>query len=225
MASKIKVDAIETTTGSGSIAINNTLSGFTSTGIDDNATSTAITIDSSENVGIGTTTPTNKAHLHASGSSYLQITNGTSGALVTDGAYIGLANADTTLRITNRENSGIRLSPNDTESLFLTNDGRGLSEFTVYCWLNYNGSSNSIRDSHNVSSVSDWGTGDFGIYIASGFGNSNYSAVGMSSDHRIMTCNTSNTAPQGGRFDFEVRDGGGTGVDRDYNFVQLVGSP
>jgi hypothetical protein len=53
MASKIKVDAIETTTGSGSIAINNTLSGFTSTGIDDNATSTAITIDSSENVGIG----------------------------------------------------------------------------------------------------------------------------------------------------------------------------
>ena len=31
---------------------------FTSTGIDDNATSTAITIDASENVGIGTTSPT-----------------------------------------------------------------------------------------------------------------------------------------------------------------------
>src|SRR6056300_1503639 len=31
---------------------------FTSTGIDDNATSTAITIDSSENVGIGTASPT-----------------------------------------------------------------------------------------------------------------------------------------------------------------------
>ena len=35
-----------------------TLTGFTSTGIDDNATSTAITIDSSENVGIGTGSPT-----------------------------------------------------------------------------------------------------------------------------------------------------------------------
>ena len=35
-----------------------TLTGFTSTGIDDNATSTAITIDASENVGIGTATPT-----------------------------------------------------------------------------------------------------------------------------------------------------------------------
>ena len=34
-----------------------TVTGFTSTGIDDNATSTAITIDSSEKVGIGTTGP------------------------------------------------------------------------------------------------------------------------------------------------------------------------
>jgi len=34
--------------------------GFTTTGIDDNATSTAITIDSSENVGIGTTGPSTK---------------------------------------------------------------------------------------------------------------------------------------------------------------------
>jgi hypothetical protein len=33
---------------------------FSSTGIDDNATSTAITIDSSENVGIGLTNPTYK---------------------------------------------------------------------------------------------------------------------------------------------------------------------
>jgi hypothetical protein len=39
-----------------------TLTGFTSTGIDDNATSTAITIDSSENVGIGIT-PTAKLDL------------------------------------------------------------------------------------------------------------------------------------------------------------------
>jgi hypothetical protein len=35
-----------------------TLTGFTSTGIDDNADATAITIDSSENVGIGTSSPT-----------------------------------------------------------------------------------------------------------------------------------------------------------------------
>ena len=40
-----------------------TLAGFTSTGIDDNATSTAITIDSSENVGIGETAPLGKLHV------------------------------------------------------------------------------------------------------------------------------------------------------------------
>ena len=42
-----------------------TLTGFTSTGIDDNATATAITIDSSENVGIGTNNPSKKLHVHA----------------------------------------------------------------------------------------------------------------------------------------------------------------
>ena len=41
-------------------AMTGTITGFTSTGIDDNATSTAITIDSSENVGIGTTAPAQK---------------------------------------------------------------------------------------------------------------------------------------------------------------------
>ena len=38
---------------------------FSSTGIDDNATSTAITIDSSEKVGIGTTTPDTLLHLES----------------------------------------------------------------------------------------------------------------------------------------------------------------
>jgi hypothetical protein len=40
-----------------------TCDGFTSTGIDDNATSTAITIDASENVGIGTASPSEKLHV------------------------------------------------------------------------------------------------------------------------------------------------------------------
>jgi hypothetical protein len=40
-----------------------TLTGFTSTGIDDNADATAITINSSENVGIGTTSPTTKLEI------------------------------------------------------------------------------------------------------------------------------------------------------------------
>ena len=43
-----------------------TLTTFSSTGIDDNATSTAITINSSENVGIGTASPSSQLHIENS---------------------------------------------------------------------------------------------------------------------------------------------------------------
>ena len=48
-----------------------TLTSFTSTGIDDNATSTAITIDSSERVGIGTSSPNTLLELSANNTSIL----------------------------------------------------------------------------------------------------------------------------------------------------------
>ena len=53
----------------GNVAVTGTITGFTSTGIDDNATSTAITIDASENVGIGVVPKANQN----SGVSSLQI--------------------------------------------------------------------------------------------------------------------------------------------------------
>ena len=54
---------IDSTVIGGSSAAAGTFTTFTSTGIDDNATSTAITIDASENVGIGTTNPDSKLHV------------------------------------------------------------------------------------------------------------------------------------------------------------------
>ena len=48
-----------------------TITGFTSTGIDDNADATAITINSSEQVAIGTTSPTTGANLTLSGQGFL----------------------------------------------------------------------------------------------------------------------------------------------------------
>ena len=52
-----------------------TISNFTSTGIDDNATSTAITIDASENVGIGTNSPGVNLHVKSASYPYLRVTN------------------------------------------------------------------------------------------------------------------------------------------------------
>ena len=60
-----------------------TIANFTSTGIDDNATSTAITIDASENVGIGTTSPAQRLH----------ITGGRSMFYSTDNYAIGVGKA------------------------------------------------------------------------------------------------------------------------------------
>ena len=55
---KITIDNLIADNGlSGDKIDGGTISNFTSTGIDDNATSTAITIDASENVGIGTISP------------------------------------------------------------------------------------------------------------------------------------------------------------------------
>ena len=78
MSSILKVDTIQDQDGNNIINENanvitigasgdsitsvGTFTSFSSTGIDDNATSTAITIDSSENVGIGTASPTAKIH-------------------------------------------------------------------------------------------------------------------------------------------------------------------
>ena len=49
------------------LAIAGTVTGFTSAGIDDNATSVAITIDSSERVGIGSTSPSTKLTINEGG--------------------------------------------------------------------------------------------------------------------------------------------------------------
>ena len=59
-----------------------TVSGFTSAGIDDNATSVAITIDSAEKVGIGITSPSQPLHVFSSGNDIARIeTNQTEGRL------------------------------------------------------------------------------------------------------------------------------------------------
>ena len=62
------------------LAIAGSVTGFTSAGIDDNATSVAITIDSSENVGIGTTSPTGILECKSLGNTQVYITAGNSSA-------------------------------------------------------------------------------------------------------------------------------------------------
>jgi hypothetical protein len=105
---------------------------LTSNGIDDNATSTAITIDASENVGIGTASPIQKLQVHtASGPSYISMTNGTTGSTATDGVIIGSASTDGTGYFWNYENAGLGFGTNATERMRIDSSGNLLVGKTV----------------------------------------------------------------------------------------------
>ena len=68
-----------------------------------------------------------------------------------------------------------------TESMRITADGRGLSQFTAKAWVYFNGTSTvSIGDSHNVDSITDNGTGDYNINFDNNMGSAAYSATGNS---------------------------------------------
>ena len=77
---------IDGTVIGGSSAAAGTFTTFTSTGIDDNATSTAITIDSSENVGIGTSAPGSNLHVQGDAGSNVNF-------YLTDGDATGVGNS------------------------------------------------------------------------------------------------------------------------------------
>jgi hypothetical protein len=102
-----------------------TLTNFTSTGIDDNATSTAITIDASENVGIGTSSPTTFSgyvtvhHKNTSGDAIHLIES--------DGGIIGqtvINDASGVVTMGARSNHPWRVTTNDTERLRIDTSGR-----------------------------------------------------------------------------------------------------
>jgi len=103
-----------------------TLAGFTSTGIDDNATSTAMTIDSNENVGIGLTDPTGKLHIISGEGLIIDKTNnGYSGTRIHDdgsgdyNSYIDLGRNQSGTRLTIRKGGRVQgTTPwtNDTPS-------------------------------------------------------------------------------------------------------------
>jgi hypothetical protein len=73
-------------------------------------------------------------------------------------------------------------------ALILKEDGRGLSQFTAKAWVNFNGAGTvAIRDSHNVSSVTDNGTGDYTVNMTNALSNSDYCVVKYNNAHSSST--------------------------------------
>jgi hypothetical protein len=115
---------IDGTVIGGSSAAAGTFTTFTSTGIDDNASSTAITIDSSQNVGIGVSTVDTAlgTKLHVAGT--IRTDTGASGAnpaIVFD--HDNFADADANYIMVDRTDEAMRFSVNASERMRITSSG------------------------------------------------------------------------------------------------------
>ena len=77
---------------------------------------------------------------------------------------------------------GTRSATSDSapaENLRITSDGRGLSQFTAKAWVNFNGENTvAIRDSHNVSSITDVSVGKQKTNFANQMTNDKYVMAG-----------------------------------------------
>ena len=128
-----------------------TLTSFTSTGIDDNADSTTITIDSNENVGIGTASPTN----FGSGFKTLEVKNasGDAAELVSGTGVIAqtiASNTNSLVYMGSRSNNSLVLTTNDTERIRIGSSGNVVigTTTTTNGQLRLHGGKESTTDSN-----------------------------------------------------------------------------
>ena len=99
-------------------------------------------------------------------------------------------------------------------------------------WANLNGSGTiALRDSHNTSSTTDNGTGDYTFNFTSSYSAASYTIVGMpegdgSGINRLMVVHTSGTAETSSLYRVKTSDanaGSSAGNDRSRVLVNTMG--
>jgi len=124
--------------------------------------------------------------------------------------------------IGSNDNYALSFETNATERLKLTNDGRGLSQFTAKVWCNFNQNTATILDSHNVSSLTDSGTGDFTVNFTNNLDNANYAASGNSmASSGCDVCHDTTSVSAVGYRSYRASDG--TAVDKNATGLIIFG--
>jgi hypothetical protein len=190
------------------------------------AATTAITIDTSQNVGIGTTSPLQKLNVYTSAGSggQIQIQNSSTGATATDGVLIGYDSANDVI-INNQENtqlkmytSGILGASINSSGLFAFNSGYGSSAAVYGCraWANFSGvTSVTVKGSGNVTSIAYTSAGKYTVSLASTLPDANYAlALGI--------CGLATSA--GGKILVENSSGSGGTIGRTSSSFILISS-
>ena len=164
---------------------------------------TAVTVDASQNVGIGTALPSGKLNVISGSVAQLIIGfNGTSASYLDSDAIV-FRNAATS-----------EAGRFTSTGLFQFNSGYGSSATAYGCraWVNFNGTGTvAIRASGNVTSITDNGTGDYTVNFTTAITDVNYavnittSVQGTSSiNGGFMSTLSRNTTPAVGSVRIEM---------------------
>jgi hypothetical protein len=226
------------TASSGSVTIDaaNTASNFTLTV--PAQTGTVIASDSSGNVGINTNSPDGRLDINGIGvlvgtktassglGGNIRMRNDTGTVQWTTGVLGGSAATDWS--VFNNVSSAIHLNLT-TSGNFQFNSGYGSSATAYGCraWVNFNGTGTvAIRNSGNVSSITDNGTGDYTVNFTNAMPDVNY-CVGLTADFAqqmvksAATFGGSGTNPTTSAIRVFTRDGGSSASDSTHVFVSI----
>jgi hypothetical protein len=177
---------------------------------------TAVTVDTSQNVGIGTTSPLQKLNVYTSAGSggQIQIQNSATGTTATDGVLIGYDSSNDVI-INNQENtqlkmytSGILGASITSAGVFAFNSGYGSAATAYGCraWANFSGvASVTVKGSGNVTSIAYTSAGKYTVSLATTLVDANYAlslgccGLGTSGGGKLLVENSSGTGGTIGR--------------------------
>ena len=134
---------------------------------------TALTITTAQNVGIGTTTPAYQLHIR-SADPRIALDNSTYGTWFTSAGWTGADDYSIVeegvaerLRITNAGNL-----------MFNSGYGSVATAFGCRAWINFNGQGTvAIRGSGNITSITDINTGEYTVNLTNAMPDANYAPV------------------------------------------------
>jgi hypothetical protein len=198
-----------------------------------------IVSNASGNVGIGTSSPSAKVDILTAGDRGLQITGPQSstvflrsyqGATSQNLREIGLAG--TVVRFATAANT----QTTAVERALIESDGSQFSvipggstllpAFPARAWVNFNGSTASIRASGNVSSVTRNSTGNYSMSMSTAMPDANYSITatgggGTGSRAVIVSVDSESAVPTTTSVRFQVRNADNSDMDCDRVFVAI----
>ena len=183
---------------------------FTSKGIDDNADATAITIDSSEHVGIGTTSPDGTLHVHsASAGSVTALTDADDFVVENSGhggisiltpdanrSAIFLGHASDSLKLQIRHDGGTSLSQIISDDALTFNVGDGTERMRI------DANGHVTMPSQSAFSAIATGQTDLAVSSTLQVGFAGTERFDLNSD--FNTSNSTFTAPVTGKYQFNV---------------------